>query len=101
MDIQQEYARQRDYLERTVASLRKKVSKDQSLHRSDNVRIMSENVTLIKEINNLRRDIQHVKQKERTAEMALRLQGSRPSSRPTSSHSTFPAVAAEMHSSDH
>ncbi|KAL2919821.1 hypothetical protein HK105_200738 [Polyrhizophydium stewartii] len=72
VDIQQEYSRQREYLERTVASLRRKVSKDQMLHRSDNVRIMQENVTLIKEINQLRRDITGVKQKEHTAEMALK-----------------------------
>eukprot|EP00842_Homolaphlyctis_polyrhiza_P004220 jgi/Hompol1/479/HPOL_004482-RA len=60
------------YLERTVASLRRKVSKDQMLHRSDNVRIMQENVTLIKEINQLRRDITGVKQTERTAEMSMK-----------------------------
>lgn len=80
VDIQQEYARQREYLERTISSLRKKVTKDQTLHRSDNVRIMMENVTLIKEINNLRRDITYVKQKERSAEVALNLSVSRPSS---------------------
>ncbi|KAJ1339895.1 hypothetical protein BSLG_005430 [Batrachochytrium salamandrivorans] len=48
VDIQQEYSRQREYLERTVASLRHKTAKDQAIHRSDNVRIMQENVTLIK-----------------------------------------------------
>jgi hypothetical protein len=80
VDIQQEYSRQREYLERTITSLRRKVTKDQTLHRSDNVRIMMENVTLIKEINNLRRDITFVKQKERTAEVALNLPVSRPSS---------------------
>ncbi|KAI8852314.1 hypothetical protein BC829DRAFT_73466 [Chytridium lagenaria] len=67
VDVQQEYARQREYLERTVASLRKKVTKDQGIHRSDNVRIMQENVALIKEINQLRRDLRVVRQKERAA----------------------------------
>ncbi|KAI9207649.1 uncharacterized protein BJ171DRAFT_278891 [Polychytrium aggregatum] len=57
VDIQQEYARQREYLERTAASLKKKVVKDQSLHRIDNVRIMDENVALLKEINLLRKDL--------------------------------------------
>lgn len=68
VDIQQEYSRQREYLERTIASLDKKVDKDQSLHRNDNVRIMNENVSLIKEINALRKDIMFVRQKERVYE---------------------------------
>merc|ERR1739838_787028 len=56
-DIQKEYARQREHLERSVASLRKKLSKDSEIHRADNVRIMQENVSLIKEINDLRREL--------------------------------------------
>ncbi|XP_019645355.1 PREDICTED: cilia- and flagella-associated protein 57-like [Branchiostoma belcheri] len=56
-DIQKEYARQREHLERSVASLRKKLSKDTEIHRADNVRIMQENVLLIKEINDLRREL--------------------------------------------
>ncbi|KAJ3117421.1 Cilia- and flagella-associated protein 57 [Phlyctochytrium bullatum] len=71
VDVQQEYARQREYLERTVASLRRKVLKDQGIHRTDNVRIMQENVALIKEINQLRKDLRAVRQKEKAAEMAL------------------------------
>uniref|UniRef100_H2ZKC6 Cilia- and flagella-associated protein 57 n=1 Tax=Ciona savignyi TaxID=51511 RepID=H2ZKC6_CIOSA len=56
-DIQKEYARQREHLERSVASLRKKL-KDTEIHRADNVRIMQgENVALIKEINDLRREL--------------------------------------------
>lgn len=39
-DIQREYARQREHLERSVASLRKKLTKDSEIHRADNVRIM-------------------------------------------------------------
>ncbi|KND04574.1 uncharacterized protein SPPG_00295 [Spizellomyces punctatus DAOM BR117] len=71
-DIQQEYARQREYLERTVASLRRKVTKDQSIHRADNVRIMAENVALIKEINQLRRDLKGTRAREKAAEIALK-----------------------------
>jgi len=56
-DIQKEYARQREHLERSVASLRKKLAKDTEIHRADNVRVMQENVTLIKEINDLRREL--------------------------------------------
>ena len=35
-----EYARQREHLERSVASLRKKLSKDTEIHRADNIRVM-------------------------------------------------------------
>ncbi len=45
---QNEYTRQRDYLERTVASLTRKVNKDQVMHRTDNVRIIQENMSLVK-----------------------------------------------------
>jgi len=40
VDIQKEYSRQREHLERSVASLRKKLAKDTEIHRADNVRIM-------------------------------------------------------------
>ncbi|KAL3868099.1 hypothetical protein ACJMK2_040935 [Sinanodonta woodiana] len=56
-EVQREYARQRDHLEKSVASLRKKLAKDTEIHRADNVRIMQENVTLITEINDLRREL--------------------------------------------
>lgn len=39
-DIHKEYMRQREHLERSVASLRKKLVKDTEIHRTDNVRIM-------------------------------------------------------------
>ncbi|XP_036925516.1 cilia- and flagella-associated protein 57 isoform X2 [Sturnira hondurensis] len=56
-DLQQEYARQREHLERNLATLKKKVVKESELHRTDYVRIMQENVSLIKEINELRREL--------------------------------------------
>ena len=56
-DIQKEYNRQREYLEKSVESLKRKLQKDMELHRSDNMRIMQENVSLIKEINELRREV--------------------------------------------
>jgi len=46
-DIQKEYNRQRGYLEKTVTSLKKQLTKDSEKHRLDNNRIMQENVTLI------------------------------------------------------
>ena len=60
-DIQKEYNRQRDYLEKTVDSLKRKLSKDMDLHKADSMRIMQENVALIKEINELRREIKALK----------------------------------------
>ena len=39
-DLQQEYARQREHLERNLATLKKKVVKESELHRTDYVRIM-------------------------------------------------------------
>lgn len=70
-DIQREYARQREHLERSVASLRKKLTKDSEIHRADNVRIMQENVTLIKEINDLRRELKIARTQVHDLETAL------------------------------
>jgi len=66
-DMQKEYNRQRDYLEKTVDSLKRKLEKDSQGHRIDNMRIMQENVSLIREINDLRREINALKH-ERVAQ---------------------------------
>eukprot|EP00930_Biecheleria_cincta_P056908 TRINITY_DN42926_c0_g1_i1.p1 TRINITY_DN42926_c0_g1~~TRINITY_DN42926_c0_g1_i1.p1 ORF type:complete len:1216 (-),score=324.29 TRINITY_DN42926_c0_g1_i1:285-3932(-) len=60
-DIQREYNRQREYLEKSVDSLKKKLLKDSDVHRQDNTRILQENVSLIREINELRREIDFLK----------------------------------------
>lgn len=67
-DIQREYNRQRDYLERTVDSLKLKLNKDTERHRRDHNKIVSENVALIKEINELRRDLKAAKATRREME---------------------------------
>lgn len=46
-DIQKDFARQREHLERSVASLKKKLTKDSDIHRADNVRIMQVNCSLL------------------------------------------------------
>jgi hypothetical protein len=46
-DIQKEYNRQREYLERSVASLKKQLAKESEKYRADNNKIMQENVALI------------------------------------------------------
>jgi hypothetical protein len=54
--VKVEYTKQREFLERTVNSLRKKIGKDQEMHTAENARIMSENLSLVKEVNQLRRE---------------------------------------------
>lgn len=48
VDIQREYTRQREYLEKTVSSLKVKLEKEGDRHKKENVRIMQENVALIR-----------------------------------------------------
>lgn len=59
--VHREFHRQRDYLEKTVQSLKNKLDKDTQLHRTDNLRAVQENVALIKEINELRRETKSLK----------------------------------------
>ncbi|XP_054547102.1 cilia- and flagella-associated protein 57 isoform X3 [Talpa occidentalis] len=72
-DLQQEYSRQREHLERNLATLKKKVVKEGELHRADYVRIMQENVSLIKEINELRRELKLTRSQVYDLEAALKL----------------------------
>jgi hypothetical protein len=60
-DIDRDYNRQRNYLEKNVDSLNAKLTKDLTVHKKDNLRIMSENIQLTKEINELRREIHNLK----------------------------------------
>lgn len=55
-DEVREYHRERDYLERNLAGLKRKVTKDAENSRSDRSRIISENIILVKEINDLRKE---------------------------------------------
>ena len=54
---QQLIMRQREHLERSLASLRTKMGKDNSVQKQDHIRIMQENVHLISEINDLRKEL--------------------------------------------
>lgn len=60
-DIEAEYRSQKKYLQKSVAMLKKNLEKDNEIHKQDNLRIMKENVDLIKEINKLRRNIKDIK----------------------------------------
>merc|ERR1711902_22827 len=57
LGVHEEFQRHRNYLERTVQGLQKKLVKDQAGFKKDSTRIMQENVALIKEINELRKEI--------------------------------------------
>lgn len=56
-DILKEQTRQRDYLEKAVECLKKRLGKDSEMHRQDNVKLMQENAALICEINELRKEV--------------------------------------------
>jgi len=55
-DMQAEYNRQREHLERNVEALKRNITKDVEMHATDNARLIRENVGLTKEINELRRE---------------------------------------------
>lgn len=55
-DEVREYNRERDYLERNLAGLKRKVTKDAENSRSDRSRIISEHIILVKEVNDLRKE---------------------------------------------
>merc|ERR1711937_336255 len=52
---------QKEYQEKSVESLKRKLQKDSEVHRQDNMRVMQENVSLIREINDLRKEINFLK----------------------------------------
>ncbi|XP_047677974.1 cilia- and flagella-associated protein 57 isoform X2 [Tachysurus fulvidraco] len=56
-DVQHEYSRQRDHMERNMDSLRKRLAKDIKVHEAKNIKLMKENVSLIKDVNNLRTEL--------------------------------------------
>ena len=57
LDVAAEFDRQRTFLERSMSSLKKKLEHDMSQNKRENMRIMQQNVELIKEINALRRKL--------------------------------------------
>jgi chromosome segregation ATPase len=68
-DVSKEYKRQRQYLERSVDVLKRKLGRDMKARKSDNMRVMQENVALIKEINKMRREIKLMHQVQRQREL--------------------------------
>lgn len=72
-DLQKEYAANRKYLEKSVNYLRIMIAKDSSNHKQEYTRYMKENVTLLQEINDLRKE---VKTLDNTYKMQRGKQGS-------------------------
>ena len=60
-DIHAEYARQREHMESTVASLRKKLTKDAEIHRSQKTRMMQVLYTVIHHVPYSRKFLPEVK----------------------------------------
>jgi len=59
--VQREYNRQREYLEKSVESLKRKLTKDMKMHQADKMRLLRESVDLTNEINTLRRELHSLK----------------------------------------
>eukprot|EP00388_Colpodella_angusta_P022066 GDKJ01056265.1.p1 GENE.GDKJ01056265.1~~GDKJ01056265.1.p1 ORF type:complete len:468 (-),score=77.89 GDKJ01056265.1:82-1284(-) len=68
-DAQREYNRERDYLERTLTGLKHKLVKDAETSRADKSRIINDNVTLIKEVNDLRREVRTLNASKRSQQL--------------------------------
>ena len=64
-DVQREFARQRVFLEKTVENLKRKLKKDTDAHRADVARVHGENVALLTEVNELRREAKLAKHREK------------------------------------
>jgi hypothetical protein len=62
-DLQKEFARQRLFLEKTIENLKKKLTKDAEAHRADTARVLNENVALLKEVNELRREAKQLRKR--------------------------------------
>jgi len=67
-DVHKEHERKRAYLEKTVGSLQTKLVKANKTSKGENMRIMNENVVLLKEINQLRREVRILKGRLREKE---------------------------------
>ena len=67
-DLHREYASKRRYLENNVNYLRQMLQKDQEVHKKDHSKIMSENVILLQEINDQRKEVKALQIKIRQNE---------------------------------
>lgn len=68
-DVKKEYERQKEYLEESMSTLMQQHSKTMGVRHRENMRVMQENVALIKEINTIRREIKSMRQVQRQKDM--------------------------------
>ncbi|XP_076872221.1 uncharacterized protein LOC143522372 [Brachyhypopomus gauderio] len=71
-DVQSEFRRQRDYLEKKVASLTRKLAENEQKHKSRYDKLAEENFLLIREINEQRLAQDHVKKQTRAVQTQAR-----------------------------
>lgn len=64
-DIKKEYENQRRYLDNSKNSLKKRLDKEQQIHKQDNMNIMRENIKLIKMISDLRIKVKQLQSEEK------------------------------------
>jgi hypothetical protein len=64
-DIKKEYENQKRYLDNSKNSLKKRLEKEQQIHKQDNMNIMRENITLIRMITDLRAQVKELKSEEK------------------------------------
>uniref|UniRef100_A0A8C5TMF2 Cilia and flagella associated protein 57 n=1 Tax=Malurus cyaneus samueli TaxID=2593467 RepID=A0A8C5TMF2_9PASS len=94
-DLQQQYMKQQERHDRNLEILRKKVMKDKEMDQAAYLRIIQENVSLIKEINDLRQELRVAHAHVHRLQSALALnkkkevQDTAPSSEPLSSPSVL------------
>lgn len=68
--VTEEYTRQKSFLEKSITILKSKLNADMDYHSVEHRKIMLENVGLVKEINDLRKEIKVMKQHQRDLEMS-------------------------------
>lgn len=74
-DVQCEFNKQRDHLERTIASLRKQVFQDSPSEKKETEKLLDENVILLTEINPLREGLKKAQRHISDMEYILGLKG--------------------------
>ena len=60
-DIQLEYKRQKEFLERTIDTLKTRLNRDVQAHKEENMSIVQANMQLIQQINEFRQKIKNIK----------------------------------------
>jgi hypothetical protein len=98
-DSMDEFARQRDYMERSLETLKKRALKNEEAVKFNNVKKASENALLIDELNSLRREKHHleIKVQELTCEVqSVKRVRSRTGSRQGDDDSPAPGVRPSL-----